>query len=256
MPTRIAPGGADLDRLGPGGLERAGPVVRRVGARVVIRGRARERRSHACRWACRQPTGRSRRKRSTFRRWTSHEPAGRGSRPGCADRDAARPVPERSPRLARDDRRFRGDAGDPPHGAHQAVPRGPCRRPGLPRHPPRRVLLDARAERLRQDDDPADDRRLRAPDRGPDRAPRPGRHDGPAGQAAGQHGLPELRAVPPSRRRGQRRVRPPPEGRREGRDEAVGSARPWTSSTWPATSGASRTSCPAASSSASPSPGR
>ena len=45
------------------------------------------------------------------------------------------------------------------------------------------------------------------PTSGTDRAARPGRHPRPAGQAAGEHGLPELRPVPPPRRRGQHRVR-------------------------------------------------
>ena len=44
------------------------------------------------------------------------------------------------------------------------------------RRPRRRVLLDARPVGLGQDDDAADDRRLRAADRGPDPAPRRGRH--------------------------------------------------------------------------------
>ena len=69
------------------------------------------------------------------------------------------------------------------------------------------VLLAARAVGLRQDDDAAHDRRLRAADRRPDPAARPRRHQRSAGQAAGQHGLPELRPVPPPRRRRERRVR-------------------------------------------------
>ena len=131
-------------------------------------------------------------------------------------------VPERSPRLARDDRPLCRDAGDPPHGSEQALPGRPCGRPRLARHPDGRVLLDARAERLRQDHDPPDDRRVRAPHGRPDRAARTRRHDGPSGQAAGQHGLPELRPVPPPRRRRKHRLRAPAEERRQGPDQAPG----------------------------------
>ena len=53
-------------------------------------------------------------------------------------------------------------------------------------------------------------------------AARPRRHQRPAGQAPGQHGLPELRAVPAPRRRRQRRVRAQAHGRRQGRDRAPG----------------------------------
>ena len=78
----------------------------------------------------------------------------------------------------------------------------------------------------------------------------------PARQAAGQHGLPELRPVPPSRRR-RATSRSGSAGRASTRPRRSGaSARPSTSSTSPATTSASRTSCPAASSSGSPSPGR
>ena len=54
---------------------------------------------------------------------------------------------------------------------------------------------------------------------------------GPARQAAGQHGVPELRAVPPPRRRRERRRSGSGEGRREARDRRGGSARRSTSST-------------------------
>ena len=74
-----------------------------------------------------------------------------------------------------------------------------------PRRPRRRVLLDARAVRVGQDDDAADDRRLRAADRRPDPAPRRGRHDRPAVRSRRQHGLPGLRPVPAHDRRRQRR---------------------------------------------------
>ena len=101
----------------------------------------------------------------------------------------------------------RGVPRDPPARPGEALPRGPGGRRRLARHRAGRVLLAARAVRLRQDDDAADDRRLRAADRRPDPAARPRRHRRPARQAPGQHGLPELRAVPPPRRRRQRRVR-------------------------------------------------
>ena len=61
---------------------------------------------------------------------------------------------------------------------------------------------------LRQDDDAAHDRRLRAAHRGPRLPRRAGRHGAAALQARRQHRLPELRAVPAPVRGGQRRVRP------------------------------------------------
>ena len=120
---------------------------------------------------------------------------------------------------------------------------------------PGRVLLAARAVRLRQDDDPADDRRLRAADGRADPAARARRHPRPARQAAGQHGLPELRAVPAPRRRRQHRVRAAAqEGRRSGdRPTRRRGARARPPGGLRAT--ASRTSCRAASSSGSRSPG-
>ena len=73
-------------------------------------------------------------------------------------------------------------------------------------------------------------------------------------QAAGQHGVPELRAVPAPRHLRERRVRAAPP-RRQGRQEA-GRARcsSWSSSA--ASASAAPASSPAASSSASPWPGR
>ena len=56
------------------------------------------------------------------------------------------------------------------------------------------------------------------PTGGPDPAARPRHHDGPARQAAGQHGLPELRAVPASRRRRERGLRAEAPAGREDRD--------------------------------------
>ena len=87
------------------------------------------------------------------------------------------------------------------------------RRPHQPRGPRRRVLQPPRPVGLRQDDDPPDDRRVRAADVGPDRAPGPGRDLAAALQAQRQHGLPELRPVPPPDDLRERRVRAaPPQG--------------------------------------------
>ena len=71
-----------------------------------------------------------------------------------------------------------------------------------------RVLHDARALRLGQDDDAADDRRLRGPDRRHDRAGRRGRQRRAALRPRGQHRLPGLRALPAHDRRRERRLRP------------------------------------------------
>ena len=86
------------------------------------------------------------------------------------------------------DLRARRDPQDLPRvhrdrGARSADPRGI-------------VLRPARPVGLRQDDDPAPRRRARGPDRGPHPHRRPGCHRGEAAQAPGQHGVPELRAVP------------------------------------------------------------
>ena len=80
-------------------------------------------------------------------------PADRATAPGAGDRgDGAR---------RRDPRR------------HQALRRRHRRRPHGPAHRARRVLLAPRPVGLRQDDDPAHDRRLRAADRRRDPARRP-----------------------------------------------------------------------------------
>ena len=81
----------------------------------------------------------------------------------------------------------------------------------------RRVLQPPRSVRLRQDDDPADDRRLRGADVRADRAPGPGRDVAAAVQAERQHGLPELRAVPAPDDLRERRLRAAPQGR-QGRE--------------------------------------
>ena len=89
--------------------------------------------------------------------------------------------------------------------------------------PPGRVLHAARPVRLREDDDAADDRRLRAADERPDHARRHRRRARPAAPAQRQHGVPELRAVPAPRRGQERRVRAQvPEGRQERAGQARG----------------------------------
>ena len=66
----------------------------------------------------------------------------------------------------------------------------------------RRVLLDARAVRVGQDDDAADDRRVRAPTARPDPARTAQDVTRPAAvRARREHRLPGLRAVPPHERR-------------------------------------------------------
>ena len=77
----------------------------------------------------------------------------------------------------------------------------------------RRVLLDARAVGLGQDDDAADDRGLRAADGRPGLAPRPRRHPARAVRARRQHRVPGLRAVPAHDGRRERRLRPASSGR-------------------------------------------
>ena len=148
-------------------------------------------------------------------------------------------------RLDRDGRRSHtGRSG-------QALRRRRRRRRDQRRHAERRVLLDARAVRLRQDDDAADDRRVRAADRGQDPARRRRHGLHAAAQAQRQHRLPELRALPAPERGRQRRVRPAPaEGRQAGAAPAGrrgARARPADR----ASRSASRGRCPAASSSGS-----
>ena len=91
-----------------------------------------------------------------------------------------------------------------------------------------RVLHPARPVGLRQDDDAADDRRLRGADRGrgPDRRRR--RRRAAAAQAADQHRLSELRAVSPPERRRERRLRPA-SARRSTRPRSSGGSRPSSS---------------------------
>ena len=106
------------------------------------------------------------------------------------------------------------------------------RRHGRGRHRPGDarcgVLLDAGPVRLRQDDDAADDRRLRAADQRPDPAGRRGHGVHAAAQAQREHGVPELRAVPAPDRAGQRRVRAAPRRRRPRTRSSSGWPRRWS----------------------------
>ena len=116
------------------------------------------------------------------------------------------------------------------------------------------VLRPARPVGLRQDDHPADGRRPGGPDGRPDPHRRRGHHRREAVQAAGQHGLPELRAVPAPGHLRERGVRPAAPARRPTSSSRSTTRSSWSSSvTWP---GASRPSCPAASSSGWRWPGR
>ena len=81
------------------------------------------------------------------------------------------------------------------------APREAVRRRGgglrdRPRDRRRRVLLDARAVGIGQDDDAAHDRRLRDADRGAHPAARQGRDRRPALRSRREHRLPGLRALP------------------------------------------------------------
>ncbi len=85
-----------------------------------------------------------------------------------------------------------------------------------------RVLLAARAVRLRQDDDAAHDRRLRGGHLRLDLPRRPGRHGPAAVQARDEHRLPELRALPAPQRLREHRLRPAPPQDAGQRDQAPG----------------------------------
>ena len=122
---------------------------------------------------------------------------------------------------------------------------------GRPRHRARRVLHDARPVGLGQDDDAADDRRLRAAGRGADRARRHRRLRPAAVRPAGQHRLPGLRAVPAHDRPAERRVRPAGARRCRRPSAARGRARCSRSFGSRGSAGASRPSSRAGSGSAS-----
>ena len=115
----------------------------------------------------------------------------------------------------------------------------------------RRVLLADRPERLRQDDDAADDRRAGGAEQRPRAGARP-RHDlGAGAPAAGQHRVPALRAVPAPGRVRERRLRAARAARSpkaEIRERVGAHARAGRADA--AASGRGRASSPAASSSA------
>ena len=174
----------------------------------------------------------------------------------CARRRAgpARSATHRPPRCrsVRTGERRRRTAGP----GHQGLWRRAGRRPHRPRGPQGRVLQPPRPVRLRQDDDAADDRRVRAADVGPDRARRPGRHLAAAVPAARQHGLPELRAVPAPDDLGERRLRPASAPASRTRRSRAASATCSSSSSCPASTSASRPRSRAARRSGSRSRGR
>ena len=98
-------------------------------------------------------------------------------------------------------------------------------RQGLGLDPRERVLHAARAIRLRQDHAAQADRRLRLSDRGRDPALRRGHRAAAAVQAAGQHRLPELRAVSAHDGRREYRLRAGDARQAEGRDRRRASTR-------------------------------
>ena len=91
--------------------------------------------------------------------------------------------------------------------AGQVVRRGARRDGYRSGHSGRPVLFAAGAVGLREDDDAADDRRVREARLRPHRTRRPRRSGRSAAQAAGQHGLPDLCTVSVHDGVGQRRVR-------------------------------------------------
>ena len=119
-----------------------------------------------------------------------------------------------------------------------------------------RVLHDARAVGLGQDDDAADHRRLRAARRRARRAARRGRHRPPAVLPRREHGLPGLRALPAHDGGPERRVRAAGEGREAAGAPRSAPTRRSRSSGSRGSATASRCSSPAASASGWRSRGR
>ncbi len=122
-----------------------------------------------------------------------------------------------SRRLSLDRPQRRGHGSNRPGVCDEALRRrrGGGRR--LVRDPRGRVLLDARSLGVRQDDDAAHDRGLRGADQRPHPAARGRRDARAAGQAARQHGVPVLRALPAHERVRERRVRAARQARARGR---------------------------------------
>ena len=102
----------------------------------------------------------------------------------------------------------------------QALRRPVRRQEPRPRHREGLVLLDPRPVGLRQDDDAAHDRGLRAARRGPHPARGPARRGRAALPAQRQHGVPELRALRAPLAVREHRLRPAPQEGREARDHA------------------------------------
>ena len=125
-----------------------------------------------------------------------------------------------------------------------------------PRRLARRVLHRARALGLRQDDDAATDRRVRAAGLRRARARRRGRDRMAAVPARRQHGLSGLRAVPAHVRGRERRVRAQGQARAGVASGRSGPSRHSRWCGWRASASADRSSSPAASASASRSRGR
>ena len=135
-------------------------------------------------------------------------------------------------------------------GGHQALRRRRRGRAICARHLRGRVLRAARPVGLRQDHAAAHARRLRDAGRGPHPARRRGHRGGAAAPAAGQHDVPELRAVSAPDRRGQHRLRAEAGRLAEGARSRRASRRCWRWCSSKASARASRTSSPAASASA------
>ena len=216
------PRGLDTASVGPGHSAKPRSTAR--SANLVVGARMRfESRNRSGPWSTVPGTGDA--WRSPPRRTPARATSAAGAAPGAAAR-ARPPCASKQPDQAL--QRRRSDAGS----------RAPARRRRAdgdvvavdahrPRDPRWRVLLDARAVRLRQDDDPAPDRRVRAADRGSRLAARRGRHSQAAIRARREHRLPGLRAVPAHDGRRQRRLRAhDPEGRRRPTASAA-SARRW-----------------------------
>ena len=111
-------------------------------------------------------------------------------------------------------------AGRPHQRCDEALRRRRRRRQHGPRRRPRLVLLVPRPIGLRQDDDPAHDRGLRAADLGRDLPRRRAGRGRAALPAPREHRVPALRAVPAHDRRPERRLRAAPEGHQQARRAA------------------------------------
>ena len=132
--------------------------------------------------------------------------SGRSKSAGATD-DHRPPPPRASPRPDPSRRSRPTDELSRPPGHPEAVRRLGRRRELQPRGREGRVRVVPRPVRLRQDDDPPDDRRLRAADGRHDHGRRDGHHLPPAEPAQRRDGVPVVRPVPEHDRRRQHRVR-------------------------------------------------